>query len=140
MPRRPSSRWTSGTVPAYCLVVTSGGAGADDHALPEIGQVYWVQPWIFLDGDPKGERPVVVVRAPRSPGDLMTVIERTSTRTDLRGVVHPADPTLGLNKPGLWAHRFTRAVEERLFRPPTVRLAGRLGPPYLDEVMRMWEE
>jgi hypothetical protein len=31
-------------------------------------------------------------------------------------------------------------VEERLFRPPFVRLVGVLPPPYLDDVLRMWEE
>jgi hypothetical protein len=108
--------------------------------LPRVGQVYRVQPWIFLDGDPKGGRPVVVVRPPRGAGDLMTVVERTSTRLDLRGIAHPADPLLGLDRDGRWVHRFTRTVAETLFRPPNVQLLGILGPPFLDDVIRMWEE
>ena len=108
--------------------------------LPQVGVVYRVKPWIFLDGDPKEERPVVVVRAPRHRDDLMTVVERTSTRLDLRGVDHPADANLTLDLDGRWVHRFTRTVAETLFRPPSVEPLGTLGPPYLDEVVRMWEE
>ncbi len=108
--------------------------------LPRVGQVYWVHPWIFVDGDPKSVRPVVVVRAPRGKGDLMTVVERTSTRMELRGIAHPADPQLGLDRDGRWVHRFTRSVTETLFRPPNVQLLGILSPPFLDEVIRMWEE
>src|SRR4051795_11613564 len=108
-----------------------GGPSGDAAAwsLPEVAQVYWVQPWIFLDGDPKEERPVVVVRPPRAAGDTLAVVERTSTRLDLRGVAHPADLTLGLNKPGVWAFRFIRTAEERLFRPPFVGLVGVLRAP-----------
>src|SRR4051794_37021713 len=122
------------------FVTGVSGGDADAWQLPSIGEVYWVLPWIFLDGDPKEERPAVVVRPPRAPGDLVTVVERTSTRLELRGIAHPADPAMGLDRPGVWAHRFTRAVEERLFRPPNVRLVGVLASPYLDDVLRMWEE
>jgi len=111
-----------------------------DPELPVVAQVYWVQPWIFLDGDPKDERPVVVVAAPMREGEMVTVVERTSTRVDLRGVAHPADSSLELDLPGKWVHRFTRKVQERHFRPPNVRLVGMLDSPYIDDVMKMWFE
>ena len=108
--------------------------------LPILGQVYWVLSWIFIDNDKKERRPVVVVRAPRWENDIVVVMERTSSRTDLRGVAHPPNSKLGLNRPGLWANRFTRHVEERLFRPPSVELMGTLDQPYLEQVLKMWEE
>ena len=83
---------------------------------------------------------MVVVRPPRFLGDLMTVIERTSTRLDLEENLHAADPPLELDRQGLWARRFTRKVEESLFRPPNVRLVGILREEILNAVIQMWEE
>jgi hypothetical protein len=70
----------------------------------------------------------------------MTVIERTSTRLDLKGILDAADLALELDLPGVWARRFTRKVEETLFRPPNVRFIGYLPQNILDAVIKMWEE
>jgi hypothetical protein len=105
-----------------------------------LGDVAWFEPWIFADGDDKEARPGVVVRVPLQPSDLVTVVERTTTRLDLRGLDHPADPSLRLNKPGRFVLRFTRSVTSELFCPPNVEIVGRLPDEYLHPLIKMWEE
>lgn len=50
----------------------------DESKLPQLGEIYWTETWIFGGSDPKLERPCVVVREPTSIMDLVVVITRTS--------------------------------------------------------------
>jgi hypothetical protein len=105
-----------------------------------VGDVFWADTWIFLDNDDKGQRPVVVVRAPQHREDIVTVIERSASRFDLRGVEHPSDATLDLNKRGKWILRYTRMPSAAIFCEPNVRAVGRLGSEYLNALIQMWED
>lgn len=105
-----------------------------------MGEVFWAATWIFGDDDEKDERPVVVVRAPRHIADVITVIERSTSRFDLRGLEHEVDLMLGLDKRGIWVLRFTRTVNAALFREPNVRAVGRLADEILDRLIEMWEK
>jgi hypothetical protein len=70
----------------------------------------------------------------------VTVIERTASRFDLRGVEHPPDTQLGLNKKGKWVLRYTRHVDAARFCEPCVSEAGSLPATYLDPLIEMWEQ
>lgn len=106
--------------------------------LPQLGEVYWTETWIFGGSDPKPERPCVVMREPTSTTDLVVVITRTSD-TDVRGVQHPKDPSLGLNKPGAFSLRHLRSAEARLFLAAG-QLRGSLPEPYLTQVKELYEK
>jgi hypothetical protein len=81
----------------------------------------------------------MVVRAPTSETDVVMVITRT-TEPGVRGVPHPPDRAMGLNKPGVFAGRRLHSAEARLFRPPQVDYVGVLPEPYLSQVLRLYEE
>jgi mRNA-degrading endonuclease toxin of MazEF toxin-antitoxin module len=94
-------------------------------------------PTVVISGnDPKGRRPVVVVQEVRY--DLVQVITRTSD-VGVKGVLHPADDSLGLSKPGVFSMRHLRSIEDRHFHGDTVEYLGMLGDPYLRQVIEMWE-
>lgn len=101
--------------------------------------MYWADTWIFGGSDPEPRRPCVVVRAPSSKTDAVHVITRT-TEPGIRGVSHPPDPKLKLNKPGIFSLRRLHSAEARLFRPPQVEYSGSLPDPYLSQVIKMYEE
>jgi hypothetical protein len=106
---------------------------------PEIGEVYWVDTWILSGKDPRPARPVVVVRAPSS--DLERVFVITSTKdVSESGVHHPADPSLELPVESVFALKNLRSAEARYFKPPQVRLVGKMGDPYLSEVLGLYEK
>jgi hypothetical protein len=113
--------------------------GSDEWNLPAVGDVFHAETWIFGDGDDKDRRPVVVVRAPRSIADIVTVIERTASRFDLRGIDHPPDAELKLTKQGKWVLRYTRHADAIRFSESCVELVGSLPATYLDPLMTMWE-
>jgi mRNA-degrading endonuclease toxin of MazEF toxin-antitoxin module len=106
--------------------------------LPVVGELYWVDPRIYADADQKDRRPVVVVRAPKNQLDRVHVITRTSD-TSVPGVQHPADPSLELDKNGVFALKHYRRIEAVEFVPPDVELKGPLPEPYLGRVLDMWE-
>lgn len=82
----------------------------DDDGLPEVGDVFMTATLIFVNGDHALERPVVVVRAPHHGLDYVTVIQRSSTATTQKGVDHPRDTTLGLDKDGRWVLDYQSAA------------------------------
>lgn len=106
--------------------------------LPGIGDVYMTTTLIFTNGDHAIERPVVVVRAPRHTLDYLTVIQRSSTATSQRGVDHPRDPALGLDRDGRWVLQYQRAARCDEFLS-VARHAGRLPDAYLEPLIEMWE-
>lgn len=78
--------------------------------LPTPGDVYWVEAVVFYDYDPKPRRPVLVIGVLRPTSEGIAVVTRT---TDLasNGVYSAADPSLGLNKPGVWVYKkYARVV------------------------------
>lgn len=97
-----------------------------------VGEVYMMATSALSGFDPKPERPVVVVRVPDATidpaDDRVWVVART---TDLHqdGVKHPADTSLRLDRPGVFAERYTRTADIQAFDDPEV--ARRLGT--LDE-------
>lgn len=113
------------------LFVTSGS--------PIVGGIYWVETKLLSGTDPKMKRPVVVVALP--PPDLpdVRVLSRTSN-INQSGIAHPANPALGLFKPGVFAHRFLRSIDEKYFRVgAAVEYIGMLEPEYLGKMMEWWE-
>lgn len=110
----------------------------NEAGLPEVGDLFMTATLIFTNGDHAFERPVVVVRAPRHKLDYLTVIQRSSTATTQRGVDHPRDLTLGLDKDGRWVLEYQRAARCDQFLA-AARQAGRLPDKYLDPLVAMWE-
>ena len=106
--------------------------------LPAVGELFWVDTWIYADADKKPRRPLVVVQAPRDWLQRVHVITRTSD-TDRSGVEHPAEPALGLSENGVFSLKHYRHVEAQVFVPPAVELIGVLPEPYLGAVLTMWE-
>jgi mRNA-degrading endonuclease toxin of MazEF toxin-antitoxin module len=114
-----------------------GDDGVD--RLPLVGELYWVETWIFGGDDPKPNRPVVVVQAPRTRLHRVHVIART-TNTSIPGVVHSPDSAHhAVNKPGVFSMKFHRSAEAVVFVKPTVELVGVVDPECLTEVLEMWE-
>ena len=68
--------------------------------------------------------------------DLVTVITRTSD-TRLRGVQHPKDASLNLNKKGVFSLRYLRSAEARVFMAAS-RPAGILPEPYVTQVRELY--
>lgn len=110
----------------------------DDAGLPEVGDIFMTGTLIFVNGDHAIERPTVVVRAPRHRLDYLTVIQRSSTVTTQRGVDHPRDLALGLDKEGRWVLDYQRAARCDLF-VAAARYAGILSDPFLEPLIEMWE-
>lgn len=111
----------------------------DETDLPEVGDVFMTGTLIFNNGDHAIERPVVVVRAPRHKHDYVTVIQRSSTPKDQKGVDHPRDDTLALNKDGRWILDYQRSVrcDEFLI---VADHRGHLPDAYLHPLVDMWEQ
>jgi hypothetical protein len=111
----------------------------DEAGLPEVGDVFMTDTLIFNNGDHAIERPVVVVRPPRHKHDYVTLIQRSSTPKDQKGVDHPRDDGLGLNKNGRWVLDYQRSVRcDELLGVSDHR--GLLPAAYLDPLVEMWEQ
>ncbi len=111
----------------------------NDAGLPEVGDLFMTATLIFTNGDHAIERPVVVVRAPRHKLDYLTVIQRSSTARTQRGVDHPRDLALGLDRDGRWVLEYQRATRCDEFLSAAAH-AGRLPDAYLDPLVEMWEQ
>ena len=111
-----------------------GGTGDGLPYLPEVGEVYQINSLIQTSGDPKAERPCVVVAIPMAPHQRIGIVTRTSD-TNVDGVAHPADDELKLNLDGVFAGY--GSVEQQLWRSANVRYLGRLREPWLSDVLRM---
>lgn len=107
--------------------------------LPEVGDVFMTDTLVFVNGDHALERPVVVVRAPRHKLDYVTVIQRSSTATTQKGVDHPHDETLGLDKKGRWVLDYQRTTRCDQFVSAGTH-TGRLSDTYLKPLIEMWEQ
>jgi hypothetical protein len=110
-----------------------------DDDLPQVGDVFLTSTLIFNNGDHAEFRPLVVVRAPRRPEDLLTTIQRSSTATWQKGVDHPADRELGLTLDGRWVLEYQRAARCDVFLASASPL-GRLGPEWLEPLIAAWED
>lgn len=94
----------------------------------------------FHDGDHADRRPTVVVRAPQVPLDYLTVIQRSSTAgPDLKGIDHPRDPNLGLEKDGRWVLDYARAARCDEFLACSQHV-GHLGDEWLTPLVQAWED
>ena len=122
-----------------CFQVRPGWRAMDDDGLPEVGDIFMIDTLIFVNGDHAIERPVVVVRAPHHGLDYVTVIQRSSTATWQKGVDHPRDALLGLEKDGRWVLDYQRATRCDQFLS-TGTHSGRLGDAYLFPLIEMWEQ
>lgn len=110
-----------------------------DGGLPELGDVFMTATLVFTDGDHAVERPVVIVRPPRHTLDYLTVIQRSSTATTQRGVDHPRDLVLGLERDGRWVLEYQRAARCDQFLSAAT-FSGRLPDKYLEPLVEMWEQ
>lgn len=111
----------------------------DEGGLPEVGDVFMTDTLIFNNADHAIERPVVVVRAPRHRLDYVTVIQRSSTPKSQKGVDHPKDAVLGLDKDGRWVLDYQRSARCEEFIG-AAELRGKLTDPYLSDLVEMWEQ
>src|ERR1700735_2132026 len=101
--------------------------------LPEVGELYLVETWLY-GGDPKPTRPAVVVKAPRSRLDVVHIITRTSDTTE-DGERHEAVTAMELTLPGVFSLQYYRRVEAARFHPPSVHRLGVLDPDCLERVV-----
>ena len=106
--------------------------------LAAVGDVFLVDTLVFVNGDHAEKRPVVVVRAPKHDLDYMTVVQRSSTVRDRRGVDHPRDPDLGLDKDGRWILDYARTVRADQFLGGA-EYRGRLASRWLEPLIAAWE-
>ncbi|MEU9396298.1 hypothetical protein AB0D86_40665 [Streptomyces sp. NPDC048324] len=129
---------TSSIMVSALSPVPGGDGRAVQSGNPSItvGSLWWMPTVVMSGNDPKERRPLVVVQEVRY--GLVQVITRTSD-VNVPGVLHPADDSLGLNKPGVFSIRHLRSVEERYFNGGTAQYMGVLGDPYLQQVIEMWE-
>lgn len=112
----------------------------DETGRPEVGDVFITASLVFANGDHAYERPVVVVRAPMTALDYLTVIQRSSTATAAQaGVHHPCDQALGLNKDGRWVLAYQRAARCDQFLA-AASFRGRLPEEYLAPLVGLWEQ
>jgi len=105
--------------------------------LPAVGEIYWVETWIFGGSDPKPRRPAVVVQVPSNQLGFVHVITRTSD-TDVHGVRHPRDASIGCNEDGVFAMKHHRSALVSAFME-NADLVGGLPEPYLSQVQELWE-
>lgn len=103
-----------------------------DPYLPDPGDLYWIDTDILEGRDKKPRRPGVVVTVPATLYGRITVVTRT-TKENVSGVRHPAEPPLGLHEPGVFA--YLRTAEAQLWRRPRVEWMGRLDEDVLKEVV-----
>lgn len=90
--------------------------------LPAEGDVYLVIPLIYASADPASLRPVVVLVVPELKSGRIQFVTRTSQ--PVPGVKHPADPSLGLDRAGVFSD--LAGVERSLWCPQNVNRCGRL--------------
>lgn len=105
---------------------------------PVAGGLYLVNTQLLSGTDPKPRRPAVVVALPAYGLSEVPLLTRTSDTT-ARGVPHPANPALGLTKPGVFAFRFHRSLDLRFFRDEITPFLGMLETKYFDEILAWWE-
>jgi hypothetical protein len=104
------------------VAVTLPPALPHPTGVPQVGDVYWVDTFCY-GGNKKPTRPLVVVRGP-VPGllDDVIIICRTSAEEfSSMHVKHPADPSVGLNKDGIFPKAY---LWGSITRSGLVRLAG----------------
>ena len=112
----------------------------DELTLPVVGEIYWVDRELF-DIDPtdrKPRRPAVVLQAPRDRLGRLVLVKRTSQPGEV-GIEHPADPSIGCNKEGIFSKRYWGSIEAVQFVEPRATYAGLLPEPYLSNVIDMWQ-
>lgn len=106
---------------------------------PEAGEIYHVDTALLSKRDTHVDRyrPVVVVKVKR---DLRLVMVYTrTTDTHERGVHHPKDLALSLDRDGVFAERWDQSVDLGMFVYPLVIRRGRLDPATFARVIEMWE-
>lgn len=116
-----------------------GTSGKPGWSAPPVGAVYMATTLVFNNGDHAEVRPVLVVRTPRRLMDYVTFIQRSSTCFHLRGVDHPADPQLGLDRAGRWVFDFQRSIREDEFSSYGFDYRGQLEVQYLTGLLEAWE-
>lgn len=106
---------------------------------PEVGDLFWVDTSCY-GGNIKPTRPAVVVRGP-IPGlvdDVVVICRTSATDFQRKHVKHPADHSVGLSKDGVFPKEYERQIDVRFFSMPQhTSYQGRLGEPYLGQILRM---
>lgn len=101
--------------------------------LPTVGQLYRVDTLIYAAHDPAAARPAVVVCVPPSPDSKSPIQIVTRTSQSVRGIHHPADCSVHLDRPGTFSN--LTSAEQQLWRSGNVELLGVLAEPYLARVL-----
>jgi hypothetical protein len=118
--------------PHALLAQLTGEQG--DPFLPKVGQLYRVNTLIYAFGhDKAAARPAVVLCVPPSQASKSPIQLVTRTSKPARGIEHPADMSLNLDRDGTFS--VLVSVEQQLWRPENVELLGVLSEPYLTQVI-----
>lgn len=118
---------------AHALLPRPKGEAGEPY-LPKLGELYLVETRIFSFGaDPAADRPAVVIGLPAGPESKSPIQVVTRTSQSVPGIKHPADPSVSLNKDGVFAD--LASIEQQLWRPGNVLLLGVLPEPFLSLVL-----
>ncbi len=108
--------------------------------VPCVGDVFWLDTSACYGDDIKPTRPAVVLR-PAIFGILpeVLVLVRTSAEEfPSEYVKHDRDPTIGLDRDGIFPKNYQRRVDQRFFAMPMyASYQGTLGDPHLTQLLRM---
>lgn len=103
--------------------------------LPEVGELYLINTLVYSVGDdPAADRPVVVLCVPPNPASRSPIQVVTRTSQVAKGIRHPADRKLGLDRDGTFSDLAN--IELQLWTPKNVLKLGVLPEPYLSLVIR----
>lgn len=113
----------------------------DDDATPavEVGDVFYAPRDVYNPRDPKEGRWLLVVA--ESTGDVAEVYVRTRTsNTKTVGVGHPAEPKLGLYKPGRWQPHEYKIARSVFTAENGVEWKGPVRADILESVLKARKE
>lgn len=114
----------------------------DDAVAPlavEVGNVFYAPRDVYDPHDPKEGRWLLVVA--ESTGGVPEVVVRTRTsNTKTVGVGHPAEPKLGLHKPGRWQPRDYKLARSVFTGENGVEWKGQVRPDILESVLKARRE
>jgi hypothetical protein len=113
----------------------------DGPTLPvTVGDVFYAPRDVYDPTDPKEGRWLLVVAEPTDHNPQIVVRTRTSKTKDTLGVGHPAEPKLGLHKPGRWQPHEHKISPSVFTADNGVEALGPVRSDILDSVLKARRE